>query len=253
MPTYPGSGGTRFSLYRDKVQLAPDIPILASQHNLMFKRGGAVFKQQTPGTGTNEVQTIASSGATAGTFTLTFPGWPTLPPGSKVTTDPIAFGATAAAVQTALQALDSIGPGNVSVSGGPANAAALVVTFTGKLAKTNVPFLISVDKSGLTGAGATAVTETTKGVPANVVELPRGQFCIPDTTNPGYYRAATAADTVDDATNGVSGFLPESINVAFGDVAEGLIIAGSLLVNRLTPVGLSASIRAACAGRFIFQ
>lgn len=251
-PTYPGSGGTRTSLYRDRIQLQPDIPILASQHNLMYKRGGCTFKQQTPGTGTNEVQTIAASAATAGTFRLGFAGWPTLPAGAKVVTDALPFGATAAQVQTALQALDSIGPGNVTVAGGPANSGALVVTFANKLAKTQIPFQITVDKTGLTGAGATAVTETTKGSPANVVEIPRGTFCIPDPSNPGYYRPWVAGDTIDD-TQGLSGFLPESINVAFGDVLEGIIIAGSLLGARLSPAGPPAAVRTATAGRISYQ
>src|SRR3954466_7372758 len=58
--------------------------------------------------GANEVQSITLALATAGTFTLTFGGQ---------TTTGIAFGAAASAVQIALEALSSIGAGNVTVSG----------------------------------------------------------------------------------------------------------------------------------------
>jgi hypothetical protein len=52
--------------------------------------------------GTNEVQVVTLTGATAGTFTLTYSGQ---------TTGAIAYNASAAAVQTALQALSNIGAG----------------------------------------------------------------------------------------------------------------------------------------------
>ena len=53
---------------------------------------------------TNETQTVRVTNATGGTFTLTFDGQ---------TTAPIAFNATAAAVQAALEALSNIEPGDV--------------------------------------------------------------------------------------------------------------------------------------------
>ena len=209
-----------------------------------MKRTGATFKQQTPSAGVNEVQTVASSAATAGTFTLTYNG---------SATAPLPFNATAAQVQNALGELLNIGAGNVTVTGGPANAAALVVTFVGQLAKSNIPFLLSVDRSGLTApAGAIAVTETTKGTAANVVEIPRGQFVMPDPVNLGYYKAYSG-DAINDAANGISGYLMESINVAFGDVTEGLLIAGSVLKARVTPTPVPAAIVTAITGRIILQ
>jgi hypothetical protein len=101
----------------------------------------------------NAVQTISSNGASAGTFTLTFGGQ---------TTAPIAYTATAAAVQTALQALSSVGNGNLLVTGGPANSAALTVTAAGTLAGAKIP-LLAPDLSGLTGAAGGVVAETTPG------------------------------------------------------------------------------------------
>src|SRR5690606_23607324 len=70
-------------------------------------------------TGINEVQELALSDAAGGTFTLTFDG---------DETDPIAYDATAEDVQTALEALDGIGEGNVEVTGGPLPDEPLTVT-----------------------------------------------------------------------------------------------------------------------------
>jgi hypothetical protein len=251
--TFPGSGGWRSRTYRDGTRLAPDIPILASE-KYTVKRTGATFKAQTPSTGVNEVQTISSSGATGGTFTLSFNGPSNAGIGLLTSTsDPLPFGATAAQVQAALQGLSGIGVGNVTVTGGPANSGALVVTFTGQLAKSNVPFLIQVSGAGLTGGTAPTVTETTKGTPANVVEIPRGQFVLPDLANPGYYKPYANGDTINDAVNGISGYLMESINVAFGDVTEGLLISGSVLKARVTPTPVPAAIVTAITGRITLQ
>ena len=57
-------------------------------------------------------------GATGGTFTLTFDGQ---------TTAPIAYDATAAPVQAALEALGNVEPGDVVVTGGPVNTANVTV------------------------------------------------------------------------------------------------------------------------------
>jgi hypothetical protein len=71
--------------------------------------------------GTSEVQTITITGTpTGGTFTLTFAG---------ATTSAIAYNASAATVQTALEALSTIGSGNVLCAGGALPGAAVTATF----------------------------------------------------------------------------------------------------------------------------
>ncbi len=55
----------------------------------------------------NEQQQVSTGGATGGTFTLTFSGQ---------TTTALAYNATAAQVQAALEALSNIAPGDVYVS-----------------------------------------------------------------------------------------------------------------------------------------
>lgn len=107
--------------------------------------------------GTSEVQTITITGSpTGGTFSLTFLGQ---------TASGIAYNAAGSAVQTALQALTSIGSGNATVSGsGP-----YVVTFAGALGKQDVPMIIAAGSFTGGSSPAIAVVETTKGVvPATV-------------------------------------------------------------------------------------
>jgi hypothetical protein len=61
---------------------------------------------------------VLAGNPTGGTFTLTFEG---------DTTGPIPFNATALQVQTALEALPNIGPGNAATTGGPVNSPTAVV------------------------------------------------------------------------------------------------------------------------------
>jgi cyclophilin family peptidyl-prolyl cis-trans isomerase len=114
------------------------------------------------GTALNTVQQITINGApTGGTFTLSLNG---------TATAPIAFNATAAAVQTALAALPSptgtgtVGAANVTVTGGNGS---YTVTFVGNLAGTSVAQLGSF--SNLTGGTSPSVTVavTTPGSSAN--------------------------------------------------------------------------------------
>lgn len=114
-------------------------------------------------TAVSDVQTLTIAGTpTGGTCTLAFDG---------ETTEPIAFNATAAAVQTALQALGSIGSGNVTCSGG-ALPAAITITFGGALAGRGLPLLVA-SSTGLTGGSSptATVTRTTQGLAAGEVPL----------------------------------------------------------------------------------
>jgi hypothetical protein len=108
------------------------------------------------GSPTNEVQTLTVTGTpTAGTFRLSF---------RSVSTANIAYNATSAAVQAALEALSTIGAGNVVCAGGPLPASPVTITFQGTLAGANQP-LLGVNSVAFTG-GTTptaAVAETTPG------------------------------------------------------------------------------------------
>jgi type 1 glutamine amidotransferase len=97
---------------------------------------------------TNESQTIAISGATGGTFTLTFDG---------ETTAPIAFPMVNADIEAALEALDGLD--DVAVTG----TGTRTVNFRGSRTERDVPQMTG-DASGLTGsAPAIAIATTTQG------------------------------------------------------------------------------------------
>jgi hypothetical protein len=106
----------------------------------------------------NEVQTLTRT-STGGTITLTFGG------DTTATIPATAAGFTAAAVQAALESLNSINPGDVTVAGGAGGP--LTVTFSGQYAGTDVA-LIVVDNTLATG-GTITNAETTAGSPAGVL------------------------------------------------------------------------------------
>lgn len=104
----------------------------------------------------DEVQTLTVD-ATAGDYRLRY--------GSDTTGD-LAFDADDATdVQAALEALPSVGSGNVTVVGGPGDdggGTPYVITFAAALSAQDVAPLEVVDGStGLTGGGAVATLETT--------------------------------------------------------------------------------------------
>jgi hypothetical protein len=108
----------------------------------------------------SEVNTITANAtpATAGTFTLTVDGQ---------TTAGIAFNATAAAVQAALEALSNVAPGDVTAvatSGANLGVASAVVTLNwgGAFAGQNVA--ITANMAGLTGNPHVFATSTQGGI-----------------------------------------------------------------------------------------
>lgn len=98
----------------------------------------------------NEIQTVDVD-ATSGTFTLTFTGQ---------TTAAIAWNATAAAVQAALEVLSNIAPGDVVVSGGP-GPALWTIEFRGAYDGVNVAQMTS-NAAGLSGGAASVTHATTR-------------------------------------------------------------------------------------------
>jgi predicted acyl esterase len=99
--------------------------------------------------GTNEVQQVTVT-ATGGTYSLTY---------SSQTTSALAFNATPAQIDAALEALSNIGSGGVAVAS--PSAGTYNVTFTGALARTNVAEMTANDID-LT-SGTASVSTTTEG------------------------------------------------------------------------------------------
>jgi hypothetical protein len=102
-----------------------------------------------PYTVSNEVQTLTEGGSGLTSFTVTFGGQ---------TTASIAAAATAAQVQSALEALSTIGVGNVTVSGSAGGP--YTVTFQGALAGTDVAAMTTTPTGG---TGTVTVATSTAG------------------------------------------------------------------------------------------
>lgn len=104
---------------------------------------------------TNEEAEITVD-ATGGTFTVSFDG---------ETTSALAFNVSTADFEAALEGLSNIGPGDVSVTGGPGDdggTTPYTVEFTGNYAGQDVPDL-TTDDTNLTGGATTAVVVVTDG------------------------------------------------------------------------------------------
>ena len=102
----------------------------------------------------NEVKTVTVTGSpTGGTFTLTLDG---------ETTGTIAYNASAATVQTALEGLSNLNPGDVTVTGSAGGPWTL--TFGGARAGLDVP-VMTKNAGGLTGGTSPDITlaTTTEG------------------------------------------------------------------------------------------
>lgn len=110
----------------------------------------------TTSDGTNEVQTLSLGGATGGVFRLSF--------GGEMTYN-LAYNATAAAIQAALEELTTIGPGNVAV----AAASDFTITFQGDLAHKDVATMVLGDD--LTGASGQGISTTTPGVAGKTTNI----------------------------------------------------------------------------------
>lgn len=147
--------------------------------------------------GTNEEQTITVTGTpTGGTFTLTFSGQETVP---------IAYNATAAEVEAALEGLPAIGPGSVAVTGGPGPGTPWVAEFIGNLVAKNVSQM-TADDAGLTGGTTPAVAVTTTQAGVAAAETFTTIAEVRSITGPGY-----TGDTVEVTNHSSTGAFREHI------------------------------------------
>jgi hypothetical protein len=85
-----------------------------------------------------QVLTITGN-PTGGFFTLFYP----VGDESRNTTQSIGYNAPASSVQSFLEQISSIGPGNIMVTGGPLPNTPIKILFTGKLANRDIPHLAS--------------------------------------------------------------------------------------------------------------
>lgn len=103
----------------------------------------------------SEVQTLSISGTpTSGNFALTY----NPPSGITESTTVMSYASAASAVRTRLEALPSIGVGNVTCTGGPLPAA-ITITFTGALANADLDVL-TISSNTVVGGTPTVATTT---------------------------------------------------------------------------------------------
>lgn len=142
-----------------------------------------------PSNGTSEADTITIAASTSGgTFTITIAGGRT----SRAITWSATDATLIADVDAALEEMTQIGVGGVSVSDGlTAGIGTMVVTFTGKNAKRDMPALTI--NSSLTGGAAGTLTTTTAGVEATFRTAKTGQLLVDSTTPDLYINDSTTA------------------------------------------------------------
>jgi hypothetical protein len=122
----------------------------------------------------NEVQSLVATGASSGTFVLSYSGgYGSYATGAQ-TTSALAFGSTASQVQTALVALPNIGNNtaglpNVLCAGGPLPTTPVTITFQNDLAGQNVPQITVPTATMLLVGGTAIVTTATPGTSAGGV------------------------------------------------------------------------------------
>jgi hypothetical protein len=153
----------------------------------------------------DEVQTITEGGSGLTSFTLTYSGQ---------TTASIAAAATAAQVQSALEALSNIAPGDVTVTGSAGGP--YTVTFGGTLADTNVAQMTATPTGG-TGT-VTVATQTGGG------------------TSLGTGGSETAV-----------GFLRKGVDTTDTDMEGNIVFGGVVKIDKA--IGLDADARTDLGGR----
>ena len=183
--------------------------------------------------GTNEVQTLTLS-ATGGTFTLTYSGQ---------TTSALAYNASAATVETALEALSNLIPAEVAVSGSAGGP--YTITFA-----TMNAALLTASAASLTGGSGTAViAQGTQGAsPANEADSVSLNGATGGTFTLAYSGQTTAAIAYNATAAEVQAALVALSNIGSGDVtvtgSEGTFVVtftGSLAatdVSAITAISL---------------
>jgi hypothetical protein len=171
---------------------------------------------------TNEVQTLSlPSVPTGGTFTLTFSGQ---------TTGAIAYNANAATVQAALEALSNIAPGDVTCTGGALPVTAVVITFGGTYAATNVP-IITGSGASLTGGTANVGSVTTVATGAAPTTQPYQTYAK--------YPSASSSVTFKFVTVDTDGNQESSADIAYSASAATIkaALVGMVIGYRVSAIG----------------
>lgn len=201
----------------------------------------------------NEVQELSVK-ATSGTLRLTFTSPD--PGGTVATTGELAVNGgeskpSAAELQASLEALPNIGSGNVSVSGGPADATGsspYLIEFEGKFADTDVRALEPVDLSLAGGSPSSGLALSTPTQGGGVLEtcttvcvgasFEEGRSAGDERTAPGQlsYDDAIAVDnSCAEQEPPLTGSACESFDPSYGDVY--IVNQRSFRIEQYSPAG----------------
>lgn len=205
----------------DYLELKADTPGVPFRVDVSTSDAGGfqieVTTTQTGDPGQNEIQRVSiPSAASGGTFTLTFEGQ---------TTAAIAYNASAGDVETALESLSNIAPGDVVVSGASPQ---WFVEFAGTYANTNVAAL-SGNGASLTGAASLTINTITEG---RAQDNEIWSFTVP--LNAGFWLWLSGSWTRSDGPDGGGFFyggagaylIEDDMNLMFGE--------GSVVVTKTT-------------------
>jgi hypothetical protein len=153
-----GGAGGPYAVAFTGALAGQNVPQITVDASALTNPGNASASTTTHGSRASEVQELDLGAATGGTFTLTI--------GADATIA-LAFDATTSDVQAALEALPSIGAGNVSVAGGIGGP--YTVTFAGALAGQDMT-QITIDASALTRPGSATSATSANGASASEVQ-----------------------------------------------------------------------------------
>jgi hypothetical protein len=174
------------------------------------------------GTYKNAQQTVTLSGATGGTFTLSF---------EAKTTAAIAYNASALEVQTGLEALTTIGAGNVVVTG--AAGGPYTIEFTHHLGARAVATM-TCEAAGLSPSGATCTVAATV---AGFNHFRVVKYNAEGTSALGELTAATAPKAIFEAPFGSGLAVDNSTAASKGDV----YLASGPYLERFKPKGTAGN------------
>ncbi len=185
-----------------------------------------------------------TSPTVGGTFTLT-----TSAPLPVATTIPIPYDATADAVEGALEAL--IGPGNVSVTGGPLNSAGVTITFQGAYQGVAIPDLASTNNLiGVPGTtpAISIFTSTIGGVPLSPALITSVANSTPTTSgNSARVRVVIDGGNLPRNNNDIGYVLSASDSILRGLAIEGFNIG----VSVPSPAGVGDLIQGNFIGQYV--
>lgn len=190
--------------------------------------------------GTNEISKLTiTGGPTGGTFTMSY---------AAQTTAAIPYNASPAEVQSALEALSTIGAGNVRCYGGDLPGGSIYIEWVGDLGATNITPPTTTDS--LTGGSSPATVVATSQAGAAGSAGTFVAYSATGTNGSQVPMGILMYDSYSDASGNI--VLGQTTSPEHGDTVQGtpMYITGIFKKSDLT--GFNEGIRAALANRGIF-